>query len=48
MYEHKSTHNRTTDNWIELARYDDRKEALAHEARLHAQGYEGAKVGYNT
>ena len=48
MYEHKNNAKRNTDNWIELARYDDRKEALAHEARLHSEGYEGAKVGYNT
>lgn len=47
MYEHKNNNNRNTSNWVELARYTDRKEALIHEARLHAEGYEGAKACYN-
>ena len=48
MYDHKNQYKRNTDNWIELARYIDRKEALIHEARLHDSGYEGGKVCYNT
>jgi hypothetical protein len=44
---HKNKAKRNIDNWIELARYTDREEALVHEARLHAEGYEGAKAGYN-
>jgi len=44
---HKSQRNRNTDNWIELARYENKEEALAHEARLHDTGYEGGKVCYN-
>jgi len=44
---HRSEFNRNTDNWIELARYTDREEALLHEARLHNTGYEGGKVCYN-
>ena len=48
MSVHKCEENRTTDNWVELARYIDRQEALVHEARLHSEGYEGANVCYNT
>jgi hypothetical protein len=44
---HKNNANRNTGNWVELAHYIDREEALAHEARLHAEGYEGGNVCYN-
>jgi len=47
MYNHKCHHNRNIANMVELARYTDREEALAHEARLHNTGYEGGKVCYN-
>jgi hypothetical protein len=47
MSVHKCEENRNTSNWIELARYVDRQEALTHEARLHAEGYEGANACYN-
>jgi hypothetical protein len=48
MNVHKNKCSRNIDNWIELARYENRQEALTHEARLHAEGYEGAKACYNT
>ena len=44
MIQHRSEYNRHTDNWIEIARYNDRRLALQHEALLHAQGYEGARA----
>ena len=47
MDRHYSDKNRNTDNWIELARYELRKEALAHESKLHDQGYEGRKKTNN-
>ena len=47
MSNHKRENNRNTSNWVELARYTDREEALAHEARLHNEGYEGANACYN-
>ena len=40
---HKNMANRNTDNWIELARFNTREEALEYEAAKHAVGYEGAK-----
>jgi hypothetical protein len=43
MYVHKSNYNRNTDNWIELARFDNRADALKCESEYHSQGYEGAK-----
>lgn len=43
MSNHKSKYKRNTDNWIELARFDTREEALQFEAAKHAAGYEGAK-----
>lgn len=43
MADHKFKHNRNTDNWVELARYTNRQEALIHESELHNQGYNGAK-----
>ena len=43
MDTHKSKYNRNTDNWVEIARYNKRQEALKHEAKLHSQGYEGTK-----
>ena len=43
MANHKTVHNRNTDNWTELAKFNTRKEALKCEAEYHAQGYEGAK-----
>ena len=41
MLEHKSQYGRNIDNWIELARFDTRKEALQRESELHIQGYSG-------
>jgi predicted GIY-YIG superfamily endonuclease len=43
MYNHRSKHNRNTDNWTELARFNNRADALKCEAEYHAKGYEGAK-----
>jgi hypothetical protein len=43
MIMHRSEHNRNTDNWTELKRFDNRKDALTYESELHAQGYDGAK-----
>ena len=43
MDRHRSTHNRNTSNWVEIAHYNKRQEALKHETKLHSQGYEGAK-----
>jgi hypothetical protein len=43
MINHTSEHNRNTNNWVELKRFDNRKDALIYEAELHTQGYEGAK-----
>ena len=40
---HRSQCNRNTDNWIELARFDIREEALKCEAEYHAKGFEGGK-----
>jgi predicted GIY-YIG superfamily endonuclease len=45
MADHKFKHNRNT-NWVELARYNNRQEALAHESRLHNQGYNGINKNY--
>lgn len=41
MNSHKFYSNRNTDNWIELARFDSRKDALKCEAEYHDKGYEG-------
>ena len=41
---HKSQYKRNTDNWIELARFDTREEALKCEAEYHFKGYEGAQI----
>lgn len=43
MINHRSEHNRNTDNWTELKRFNTRKEALIYESQLHSQGYVGAK-----
>ena len=43
MQQHRYYLNRNTDNWIELARFDNRADALKCEAEYHSQGYEGAK-----
>ena len=42
MSSHKFYNNRNTSNWIELARYENRKDALKCEAEYHAKGYEGS------
>jgi predicted GIY-YIG superfamily endonuclease/DNA-directed RNA polymerase subunit RPC12/RpoP len=44
MRHHHNGYKRNVDNWVELARYESRKEALAHESQLHKQGYNGAKI----
>lgn len=41
MIQHKNINKRDTTGWYEVARYNTREEALAHEAQLHAEGYEG-------
>ena len=41
MHNHRSQYSRNTDNWIELARFNTREEALIHESELHDQGYDG-------
>jgi len=41
MAEHTSRHKRDITGWYEVAQYDNQDDALAHEARLHAQGYDG-------
>jgi predicted GIY-YIG superfamily endonuclease len=41
MDRHRSKFNRNTDNWIELARFESREDALKHEAEYHDKGYEG-------
>jgi hypothetical protein len=43
MIVHRNDYKRNTDNWIEIARYSNREDALKHEALLHSQGYAGAK-----
>jgi hypothetical protein len=42
MITHKNKQKRNTNGWIELARYENRKDALIHESKLHSQGYNGA------
>ena len=37
----KKGFNRNTDNWIELARFESREDALKREAEYHDKGYEG-------
>lgn len=46
MINHTSEHNRNTDNWIELKRFNNRKDALQHESELHNQGYNGINTNY--
>jgi hypothetical protein len=40
MVSHKFN-ERDITGWYEVARYNTKKEALAHEAQLHSQGYNG-------
>jgi hypothetical protein len=40
---HKNMANRNIDNWIELKKFNNRKDALTYESELHSQGYDGAK-----
>lgn len=42
MSVHKYRFKRDITGWYEVARYNTKQEALAHEAQLHAQGYKGA------
>ena len=42
MNRHRNGHKRNTSNWVELACFDSRKDALKCEAEYHAKGYEGS------
>jgi len=41
MYQHKRHNKFNTDNWIEIARYTNRIDAIIMEAKLHRMGYSG-------
>lgn len=46
MANHKCHYKRNTDNWVELARFENRDDALSYETSLHLQGYEGANPNH--